>query len=422
MFARFLLIFLFVAAPQPAGAQVAVADSGDTAWMMICALLILIAALPGLLLRHAGIINLRHALAISTQTLAVAAGASLAWAIAGYSLAYGAGNRWLGGGEHLLLSQLSTLRPGMTVPESAFVLFQMSLAILAACLVPGAVTGRARIGWMAYFAPLWLLIVYAPVAHWAWGGGWLAELGVIDFAGGLVIHVAAGFSALTLSLILGRRGKSPTSEHAPILGMAGGALIWIGWFGIVGGWALGATDDAASAILNAHFAACAGALAWMMLNRLTAGRVKPTGAVSGAIAGLVAISPSAPLVGPAGAILLGAIAALVCRGVRALTRRRVDDPAQTFVLHGVAGATGLILLPIFVQPTLGGVGFEAGISAVSALTAQAIGILVVALWAIVGSAIIAGLLSVMLPPRGTAEEEAEGLDAHQHHQQAWDFR
>ena len=424
MFARCLLLFLFLASPQTANAQVAVAvaDSGDTGWMIVCALLVLLAALPGLLLRHAGLVNVRSALSVAAQGTAVAAGASLAWAIAGYSLAYAPGSSWLGGGANLLLANLGSLRQGLTIPESAFVLFQMALALLAACLLPGATAERARFGWMAGLAPLWLLIVYVPLAHAIWGGGWLAEFGVIDFAGSLVIHMSAGFSALALSLILGRRRASPVASHAPVLSLAGGALIWIGWAGIVGGWALGATDDAAAAILNTHFAACAGALAWMLADRVATGRVSATGALSGAVAGLVAISASATLAGTGGAMLIGLIAAMLCRAGKAMLGNRIDDPASIFLLHGVAGLIGALLLPLFVQPVLGGVGFEGDISLRAVMLSQLAGVAVVALWSMAGTAIAALLLSVALPMRLTSQEAMEGLDQIDHGQQGWDFR
>ena len=422
MFARLLLLFLFAAAPQTAHAQVAVADSGDTGWMMLCALLVLLAAVPGLMLRHAGLVNVRSALAVPAQGLAVLAGVSLAWAVAGYSLAYAPGSVWLGGGANLLLGRLAALREGLTVPESAFVLFQMAMAVFAACLLPGAVAERARIGWIAAFAPLWLLIVYAPIAHGIWAGGWLAELGVMDFAGGLVVQATAGFSALALVLILGRRRTEAEAGHAPLLGMAGGALLWIGWAGMVGGWALGATDGAATAILNAHFAACAGVLGWMLGDRLISGRVRATGLPSGAMAGLVAVSASAGLVGPGGAMLGGLIGAMVSRAAKALLASRIDDAADIFVIHGLGGIIGALLLPLLVQPVLGGVGFDAGIGLRGAMLGQLIGAGVVALWAMLGSAIIALPLSMVLPMRGTAQEESEGLDAMQHGQQGWDFR
>lgn len=424
MFARALLLFLFMASPQTAEAQVAVAvaDSGDTAWLIFCAVLILLAGIPGLLLRHAGLVNVRGVLSTSMQLLVAAAGASLAWAIVGYSISFAPGSTWLGGGANLLLANLGSLKDGLTVPESAFVLFQMALALFAVCLLPGATAGRARFGWMAGLAPLWLLIVYAPLVHGIWGGGWLAKLGVIDFSGSLVIHMSAGFSALALSLILGRQPRQATTNHAPVLSLAGGALVWIGWAGLSGGWALGATDNAATAILNTHFAACAGALAWALSDRAATGRTSANGIMSGAIAGLAAISASAALSGPGGAMLIGLAAALLCRIAKSLFGRGVDDPASVFLLHGLGGLIGALLLPLFVQPFLGGVGYEADVGLSTAMLSQAAGVIAVALWSMAGTSIVALMLSTVLPMRLTAEEAADGLDQVDHGQQGWDFR
>ncbi|MBJ7444551.1 MAG: ammonium transporter [Sphingobium sp.] len=421
-FAQTLPLIAALALPQPAFAQVAAADSGDTGWMILCALLALLAALPGLMLRHAGLVNVRNALSVMTQGAAVAAVVSLTWAIAGYSIAYAPGSAWLGGGANLLLANLGQLREGMTVPESAFVLFQMALALIAACLLIGAVAERARLGWLIGFAPLWLLIVYAPVAHAVWGGGWLADLGVLDFAGGLVVHGVAGFSALTLALIAGRRREASDPGHAPVLSLAGGALLWVGLSGVVGGWALGATDDAATAILNYHFAACAAALVWALLDRLLGARSSATGILSGALAGIAAISASAALVGTGGAMMIGVIAAIVCRLIGGLAGRWIDDPASVFVVHGLGGLTGVLLLPFFVLPLLGGVGYETPVSLSAALLGQLIGLVVVALWAMIGTAIAALIVSMVIPMRVSTQEEADGLDASQHGQQGWDFR
>lgn len=411
-----------LALPQPAWAQVAVADSGDTGWMILCALLLLIAALPGLMLRHAGQVNVRNALSVSAQGAAVAAVATLTFAIAGYSVAYAPGSPWLGGGSNLLLANLGALRDGLTVPESAFVLFQLALALLAAGLLVGAVAERVRIGWWIAFTPLWLLLVYAPVAHAVWGGGWLADMGVMDFAGGLVLHGTAGFSALALALIAGARREPSNPGHTPLLSLVGGALLWVGLSGAVGGWALGATDDAATAILNHLFAACAAALGWGLLDKLLGARTRATGILSGALAGVAAISASAALVGAGGAMLIGLIAAIVARTGAAIVAGKVDDNAGVFAIHGLGGLTGTLLLPFFVLPLMGGVGFDANISMTGALTSQAIGLVVVALWAMVGSAIAALIVSVVIPMRVSAQEESDGLDASQHGQQAWDFR
>lgn len=412
-----------LAMPQAAQAQVAVADSGDTGWMIICALLVMLAAIPGLALRHAGLVNARNALSVATQGAGIAAGVSLAWAIAGYSLAYAPGGSWLGGGGNLMLANLGGLRDGLTVPESAFVLFQMSLAILAACLIGGALAGRARLGWTMTFAPLWVLLVYAPVAHWAWGGGWLAQIGAMDFAGGLTVHLTAGFSALALTLIAGRRQDATRRPHATLLSLVGSGLVWVGWFGITGGWALGATDDAASAILNTHFAACSSALAWGLLDRLFTGRTSATGIASGAMAGLVAISASAALVGTGGAMLIGLIAALVCRMVvQLLAASRVDDSAAIFAIHGIGGLLAMVLLVPFTLPELGGVGFDPSINLTGLLLTQGIAIAVVALWSMLGAAILALTISIVVPLRVDEIEEAEGLDSAHHRQPGWDFR
>lgn len=417
-----LPIVALVALPQPALAQVAVADSGDTAWMILCALLLLLAALPGLALRHAGQVNVRNALSVVAQGGAVAAVVSLVWGLAGYSLAYAPGDAWLGGGANLLLANLGQLRDGLTVPESAFVLFQMMLAIFAAGLLVGAVAERARIGWFIAFAPLWLLLVYVPIAHAVWGGGWLAALGVMDFAGGLVIHATAGFSALALAIIVGRRREGVGPGHAPLLGIVGGGLLWVGLAGAVGGWALGATDDAATAILNHHFAGCAAALVWALLDRVLGARTQATGVLTGALTGIVAISASAALVGTGGAMIIGAIAAIACRLVQGMVATRVDDSADIFLIHGIGGAIGVMLLPIFALPLMGGVGFDANISLNGALISQVIGLSIVALWAMVGSAIAALIVSIVIPMRVDATQEADGLDASQHGQQGWDFR
>lgn len=421
-FAQTLPLIAALALPQPAFAQVAVADSGDTGWMILCALLVLLAALPGLMLRHAGLVNVRNALSVMTQGAAVIAIVSLVWGIAGYSIAYAPGSAWLGGGANLLLANLGQLRDGLTVPESAFVLFQMALALLAVALLVGAVAERARMGWFILFAPLWMLLVYAPIAHALWAGGWLANLGVMDFAGGLTVHVTAGFSALALALIAGQRREPPLTGHAPLLTLGGGALMWVGLSGAVGGWALGATDDAATAILNHHFAACAAALAWGLVDLALTRKTSATGILSGALAGIAAISASAALVGTGGAMLIGVIAAIVCRIGAGILDGRIDDGASLFAIHGLGGLIGAILLPFFVLPLLGGVGFDVNISLSSALISQIIGLAAVALWAMIGTSMAALIVSTMMPMRGPATDEADGLDIVQHGQQAWDFR
>lgn len=388
-----LPVLLAAAAPVPAFAQVQAADSGDTAWMLTCALFVCLAAVPGSMLRHAGQARAKDALSIMAQGAVIVAGVSLLWAMIGYSLAYAPGGRWLGGGANILLSGLAPLRDGLTVPESAFALFQLGLALLAAGIVAGAVAGRARFGWVAIFAPLWTLLVYAPVAHWMWGGGWLADLGALDFSGAIVLNVSAGVSALVATLMVGRRSgirarPEHDSGHAPVLTLGATGLVWIGWFGVGGGWAPGASDDAATAILNIHFAACAAALGWAAVERLRTGRVSATGIASGAVAGLVAISASAGLVGAGGAMLIGLIAGACCQLATGLAARlRADDVGNVVAIHAVGGMLGALLLAPFTLPALGGVGFAAGVGLFAVLATQAVAIAAVALWSALGTAI-----------------------------------
>lgn len=421
-FPHALLIFLAAASPETAFAQVAAADSGDTAWMILCALLLLLAAGPALMLRYAGQANVRSALSMVAQIMVAACGVALAWAVAGYSLAFAPGNAWLGGGANLMLANLGALREGMTVPDAAFALFQLGFALLSVCLIVGAVGGRTAIGWWAAFAPLWSLLVYAPIAHALWGGGWLAGLGVMDYAGGLVIHTTAGFSALALTLIVGPRKQAGGGGHAPLFSIVGGAILWIGLSGAAGGWALGAIDVAAIAILNHVLAGCAGALAWALIDRIGGGSSSATGFASGAVAGVAAVAASAGLIGAGGAILIGVAGATIGRSGAAIVRRRVDDVGEIFVIHGLGGAVGALALALFILPKFGGVGLEGDPSFLSMLGTQALGVVVVALWALVGSAIAALMVSLAIPMRVSAQTEAEGLDAAEHGEQSWDFR
>lgn len=407
---------------SPARAQTAAADSGDTGWMILGALLLLVAVLPGCALRFAGSVNVRNSLSVVAHTIAAIATLSLAWVIAGYSLVYAPGSAILGGTANLMLANLAALRDGLTVPESAFVLFQMACALLAGVLLVGAIAERTRMGWLLLFMPLWLLLVYVPITHALWAGGWLATLGGMDFAGGLVIHATVGFSALALVLVVGQRRSTPAVRHSPLLEASGLALVWIGLAGLVGGWAMGATDDAATAILNHHVATCAGALVWALVDRALTGKSGVSGVAAGALSAMAAVAASAALVGTGGALLIGATSALVGRLCIGVARRWIDDGGDIVVLHGIGGATGAMLLPIFALPFLGGVGFDPSITLTSALVSQLIAAIAVALWAMIGSAIAAFAVSIVIPMRVTEPAEAEGLDAAQHGQQAWDFR
>jgi Amt family ammonium transporter len=384
---RFVLALAMIGAlmPMPAGAQVAVADSGDTAWVLGSALLILIAAVPGMALRFGG----NGGRAVGTATAA-----SLAWAIVGYSLTFGAGGPWAGGYDRLLLEGLSPLYPGMTISESAFVFFQMSLALLGCGLVVGAQGGRFDAPRALLFAPVWVLLVHAPVARAIWGGGWLSHLGTIDFAGGIVVHLSAGVSALAVMLAIRLRdGASPVEPVVPSLTGVGLGIGWIGGLAIIGGWSLGATDGTARALLDAHCAAAAAALAWGCADALRVRRLATEGMAHGALAGLAAMAATAGLAGPGTAMLVGAVAGLLCRFACALPRLLgTDDPGHVFAVHGVGGAVGALALCLLPGPTDG-----AAIDRWTLLAAQAAGIGTVALWAGLVSGLIALALSFVLP-------------------------
>lgn len=395
----------------PARAQVPLADTGDNSWMLAAAAFALLVALPGLALRYAGRVRAGNMLSVFLHIFLIAAIASLLWALAGYSLVFSPGSSWIGGPFNLGLGNLSQVRAGTSVAEPVFVLFQMSFAILAPALTVGAVVERVRLGWLVPFMLLWSLLVYVPVARWIWGGGWLAQLGTLDFAGGIVVHGAAGVSALVLAILIGRRRGA--GQSSPALGMAGTALLWVGWFGLSGGQALAASADAALAILNVHLAAAAAALCWAGLERLLLGKASAMGLATGAIAGLVTASPAAGLVGAIGAILLGVASSIACFFAARLIRHRygIDDPLDVFAIHGVGGMLGALLLAPFAAAALGGVGYVEAGGMIPQLVAQFVGVGAVMLWSALWTLLLALAISLFVPMRVSADEELEGLDA-----------
>ena len=405
-----------------------VADTGDTAWILISAALVLMMTMPGLTLFYGGLVRAKNFLSVLVQVGAIAAIASLLWIVVGYSIAFGpAGNGWLGGMDNLMLNNLGNVRSGTLIPESAFALFQMTFAAITPALMVGAWVDRARFGWTVGFCALWGLLVYAPVAHWVWGGGWLSSaMGTLDFAGGIVVHTTAGVSALVAALLVGKRQGFPRTlmlPHAPSLTMAGAALLWVGWFGFNGGSALAANDDAASAIINTHVGACVAALVWLLIERFTVGKPTSVGFATGAVAGLATVTPAAGFISPGAAIVLGAIAAAVCYPMIQIVKQRlkIDDSLDVFAVHGVGGITGSILLGVFLSPSLGGTGYAEGKTMISQIAAQFVGVGVVAMWSAVASAVIAVLVSLLLPMRVSEDDEREGLDIASHGERAWEF-
>lgn len=423
-----------IAAASPATSEMvspellAAGDSGDTAWLLTASALVLMMTLPGLGLFYGGLVRAKNFLSVLLQIGAVAAVASVVWIVVGYTLAFGpVGNGFVGGGLNLMLANLGNVREGLSVPESTFALFQMTFAVITPALMIGAWVDRARFGWVLAFCALWGLVVYAPVAHWVWGGGWLtSSFGTLDFAGGIVVHTTAGVSALVVALLLGKRSGWPRTlmlPHAPALTMAGAGLLWVGWFGFNGGSALTATDDASSAIINTHLAASVAALTWLLVEKFTVGKATSVGWATGAIAGLATITPAAGYVSPLAAMVFGAAGAMVCYGAIQLVKQRltIDDSLDVFAVHGVGGIVGSLLCGLAMSAAWGGVGYAETMTMSRQFAAQVIGVLVVGLWSAVATAILTLMVGLVFPMRVSEDEEREGLDITSHGERAWEM-
>jgi Amt family ammonium transporter len=363
------------------------------------------------------------------QVGAIAAVASVLWVMVGYRLAFGdATNGWIGTGDMWMLSNtLNLLRGDYTITERTFALFQMTFAAITPALMVGAWVDRARFGWVVGFCAIWVLVVYAPVAHWVWGDGWLAaKVGTKDFAGGIVVHTTAGVSALVAAMLIGKRMGFPKTlmlPHSPSLTMAGAGLLWVGWFGFNGGSALTADDAASSAIIATHLGASTAALVWLLIEKIKVGKPTSVGFATGAVAGLATVTPAAGFISPGAAILIGAIAALVCFPMIQIVKQKlqIDDSLDVFAVHGVGGITGSLLLAVFMHPALGGTGYDEGATMVSQFAAQLVGVGVVAIWSAVASAVIAVLVSLVIPMRVGEDDEREGLDLASHGERAWEL-
>jgi Amt family ammonium transporter len=402
-------------------------DSGDTAWILASSALVLLMTLPGLGLFYGGLVRAKNVLSVLLQIGAVAAAASVLWIAIGYTIAFGSvGSGWLGDGRAWMFNAMGEVREGLTVPENAFAMFQLTFAAITPALMVGAWVDRARFGWVVVFCALWGLLVYAPVAHWIWGGGWLAQRGTLDFAGGMVVHTTAGVSALVIALLLGKRQGFPGAAllpHAPGLTMLGAMLLWVGWFGFNGGSALAANAGAADAVINTHAAACTAAIVWLLIERFTFGKPTTVGFATGAIAGLATITPGAGYVSPGAAVVIGAAAAIVCYFAIQLVKNRlkIDDSLDVFAVHGVGGMLGSLLLAVFIAPELGGTGHPEGLSAGAFFGVQALGIFAVALWSAIATAVSALAVSLFLPMRVSEDDERQGLDIASHGERGWEF-
>ena len=416
-------------APAPALAETGAIDGANTAWILTSTALVLFMTLPGLALFYGGLVRAQNVLSVLMHCFTIACVASVLWLVVVYSLAFGDGgaaNRWIGGLGKAFFAGVGWQGVSGDIPESVFFMFQMTFAIITPALIVGAYPERVKFSAVMLFSGAWLILVYAPVTHWVWGGGWLAELGVMDFAGGIVVHATAGISALVFAVVLGARSGFPRELHPPHnpgMTMAGAAMLWVGWFGFNAGSALAADGNAGMAMVVTHVSAAAASLTWMAIEWIKYGKPSLVGTVTGTIAGLATITPASGFVGPLGGLVYGIAAGGICFvAVQAIKQRfEIDDSLDVFAVHGVGGVLGTLLTAVFALPALGGLGLPEGATVFSQLGVQALGAGAALLWAGVASFVILKIILAWTGLRAEAEQETEGLDVTVHGEHAYDY-
>jgi len=400
-------------------------DSGDSAWILTSTALVLFMTVPGLALFYGGLVRSNNVLSVLLQCFAITCLVTIAWLIAGYSLAFGGSTGGVVGDfSKLLFDGVDEGAMSGTIPESIFATFQLTFAIITPALIVGAFVERMRFSAVLLFTAFWSLLVYSPITHWVWGGGWLGELGLKDFAGGTVVHVTAGTAAVVAAVTLGPRRGFPSHTQPPhnmTLTVAGAAMLWVGWFGFNGGSALAANGDAAMALTVTHISAAAGAFSWMMAEWLRYGKPSALGAVTGMVAGLGTITPASGFVGPAGALVIGVAAGTVCFFATNFMKQKlkIDDSLDVFPVHGVGGALGTILTGVFASNALGVFSGQEDISIPNQLGIQAIGVLATVGYTAVATWIILKITDVLVVNRVSDEEETEGLDLVAHNERGY---
>lgn len=395
-------------------------DTGDTAWILTATALVLFMTLPGLSLFYGGLVRSKNVLSVLMQCFAIGCVSSVLWFLFAYSLAFADGSGFIGGTSKFLFSGVTKESLTGSIPEPLFALFQMTFAVITPALIVGAFAERMKFSSVLIFSALWLLAVYVPVCHWVWGGGWLAERGVIDFAGGIVVHITAGVAALVAALVIGNRDgfpKTPMPPHNMTMTVAGAGMLWVGWFGFNGGSALAAGSDAAMAMLVTHISAAAGSLAWMVMEWVKFRKPSVLGIVTGMVAGLGTITPASGSVGPAAALLIGLSAGFVCFFATQFIKRKliIDDSLDVFPVHGVGGILGSLVVAIFASPDLGlfsGFGFGGDNASIGdQLMVQALAVVAtIGYTAVVSWGLIKLTQMLTNGIRVSSEEESQGLD------------
>jgi Amt family ammonium transporter len=422
------LIFLLLLSPGAVFAAEGDLSAANTSWILTSTALVLLMTLPGLALFYGGLVRSKNVLSILMQCFAIAGISSILWLTVGYSLAFGEGGPWIGDFSKVMLSGIGRDAVAGDIPESLFMLFQMTFAIITPTLIIGGYAERMKFSAMVIFSAAWLLLVYVPVTHWVWGGGWLQEMGLYDFAGGTVVHITAGVAALVSALMLGQRkgfGTKAMMPHNMTMTVAGAGMLWVGWFGFNGGSALAANGDAAMAMLVTHISAATAAITWMVIEWVKYGRPSALGIVTGMVAGLGTITPASGFVGPGGALVIGLLAGSVCF-VATLTLKqklKVDDSLDVFPVHGVGGIMGTMLAGVFAATSLGvfsGYGFAEGIQSMAGqIKVQFIGVAATIVFTAVVTYALLKIIDLVIGLRVSEEQEVEGLDIALHEERGY---
>ena len=416
--------------PVSAVAEESQLNGADTAWILTSTALVLFMTLPGLALFYGGLVRVKNVLSVLMQCFAIAGLVTILWVTIGYSLAFGEGNAFIGDFSRVFMSGITRDTLSGTIPESLFALFQMTFAIITPALIVGGFAERMRFSSMLLFSALWLLLVYVPITHWVWGGGWLGEMGLYDFAGGTVVHVTAGVAALVAALVLKPRigfGSTPLPPHNMTMVMTGAGMLWVGWFGFNGGSALAADGNAAMAIFVTHVSASMGALTWMFMEWKRFGKPSALGVATGMVAGLGTITPASGYVGIGGAVVIGLLAGFVCFNATMYIKNvlKIDDSLDVFPVHGVGGILGTLLAGVFASTELGlfsGFGFAEGITSMAGqLKVQFIGVAATAAYTALLTWFILKVVSLVSDLRVDQEEEIEGLDIVLHEERGYDL-
>lgn len=407
-------------------------NGANTAWILTSTALVLFMTIPGLSLFYGGLVRSKNVLSVLMQCFAITCMASLIWFAFGYSLAFGDGgsmNAWIGNLDNLLMGNIAEDSMAGDIPESVFAMFQMTFAVITPALIVGAFAERMRFSAMLLFSALWLVVVYAPITHWVWGGGWLGTMGLLDFAGGTVVHITAGVGALVAALVLGNRkgfAKQAMPPHNMTMTITGAGMLWVGWFGFNAGSALAANGDAGMAMLVTHISAAAGSMAWMMMEWIKHGKPSVLGIVTGMVAGLGTITPASGFVGPGGALIIGFTAGVICYyATQAIKQRfKIDDSLDVFPVHGVGGMLGTFYAGIFASDALGvfsGQGYNEGMTMASQTYVQIVGIASTFVYTGIVTFILLKLVDKLLVLRVDEEEETRGLDLTEHDERGYDL-